>query len=493
MPVGDLVRLQDITWDRRILCFRGVLTSDGGADFATGRFFTVEEQTPPSWLRRLASRWSGGRVAPRRRARKSLLNLLDAYHDVFSSGTQDGVDNVAVPFSHILYLSGPGGTFGADLDGPIRKQIQDAVQRDFGAYIDDLVGVRVMCDVASHLGREDLLVYFGRGLFVPRDGERPTGRVTVREHGGAAEEPRLPNGQPAGLYRGQTALAFAWSGRKAPAVCEALPFDEHTFFTLGQASRVASDAPPLDLLIERGSAGRSYFKTVSAGPDPEVDVRWVVEADDHVFDVDVIADARPSRLRREPPGTRPYLEIVGLRAPADTEDEVMDRWWVDLDAGQSLVASGLARRESTIIVEGGRLSRYEWSKFGFEAGAPAFYLSKAPGTAPHDVALRRVDSGAFGYLELPESDMVAVFDRLWWTQNGYWLDWLDFAGGVEGVSGRTSGLAEAAGRRYADVRVPARRSVLGAAAPGPANVRRMPAERGTEFEIGPLLVRIAGL
>ena len=186
---------------------------------------------------------------------------------------------------------------------------------------------------------------------------------------------------------------------------------------------------------------RAVF-TQSLEPQPGIDKCWRIFTQDTYFDVEVTADSRFSRLYRKPPAAGRYFEITGLRAPPDLRMAV-ERWWIDLDTEFMLVGTALRRRAYSVVVEDGNLTFYDWSELDFDKGrAAAFRLARGSGGA----ILRRSElSGTvspFGYLAAPAAEMGARFEPEWSQVSGYHLDWLDFSGAVETVSGRVLPLAQ---------------------------------------------------
>ena len=91
-------------------------------------------------------------------------------------------------------------------------------------YVDPIVGIRVALyrDAERDDGR--LSLFLGQGIFLPTPDEKPIGRVEIALADGSGQpvQPCLPDGRPAGLYRGQSCLAMADSAERAPAICSLL-------------------------------------------------------------------------------------------------------------------------------------------------------------------------------------------------------------------------------------------------------------------------------
>ncbi|TMI99524.1 MAG: hypothetical protein E6G97_21630 [Alphaproteobacteria bacterium] len=487
----------------QLMRFRGLLPAGHAAisDYASARVF----QAPRSRrrIRRLAALIPGLASWVARRETTSLISLVDTLHDTFVYGTRDGIESVAVPFSHLVLLS--GGFYG-DRGRAAGRQIHDEMEKYFGRYVDDLIGIRTLCQEAENVGENEILAFFGRGVFVPRPGEQPIGHVTLESQGRvAAAHPLMLAPQiPAAFYRGQGGVAFTFHPRTAPANSDVMSPDEYSFFYLGPSE---DGSVEVELTWHPGSepadaAGANYMvlreSDAAAGADPSFVIRGL-ENEQALLRCGY--DARASRLHGAPARGTAALQIVGIVAPAENEARSIHRWWVDLDRRDRLRGGAWSRRASSILCEGDTVSRYDWLNTRFVQGAPAYRLAETNVLGRNVKVLRAPEGMPFGYLVPPKMSQRAVFHELWWTHDGYALDWLDFSGGIETWSGATRGLAQDASEHGPATLMPGLqdvRSGFGGAdlltrAPGAnafSSAWRGGWMPGTEFIVGPLMLRI---
>lgn len=505
MSVGDLAGPTRRFASSELIRIRGEAAGGLAAmnDFAADRVFAIP---PPrrSWSRRLISKIFGlgswmGKEAP-----VSLISLIDTHHDVFTYGTRGGTESVAVPFAHLVLLS---GAFHRNRGRAAEEQIRDAVQRYFGRYVDDLTGVRVMCRDPGGIGENEILLFFGKGVFVPRNGEQPTGSIGIANEdardSSEGETLLLAGGIPAAFYRGQAAVAFSFNSRSAPAVADILPSRGDSFFYLGPSDQLPGG---VDLVWHPGVrtlAPSASYAVRPAMPQAGADASFTITDDGgQVLTLNCMCDSRPSRLHRLRPPTGRIMEIIGVVAP--TDDDFLGsvhRWWVDVDREDRLLGGAMGSRAFTILCEGAEVSRYDWQDFGFMPAVPAHHLIEVNVGKNKLRVLRAPEGAPLGYLAAPETSQPAVFGDRWWSEDGFALDWLDFTGGVESWSGVTRGLASDAAQRWPNARMPGVRSRTGApAVPGhfvrPAGAGSFTSSwngewtPGMEFIVGPLLLRI---
>jgi hypothetical protein len=505
MSVGDLIPPSRRVV-QRLLRFAG--TAPGGVaaqnDFAEAELFEAPMPPPQAPWRPWRKRVAAGSATRRR----SLIQLIETAHDMVEFGTQYGSDAVAVPFTHLVLL----GAFTAPLERAARRQIEERLRETVGDYVDDLLGVRVLCRNDGDLAADALVLFFGRGVFVPQSGEQPQGEIVIAEagpDGAARSEPPLLSHDfepaPAGFYRGQSGLAFGGSPTRVAATCGLLPFDESSFFYLGPAR---DDSTGLDLA--RPAEESAYFYDVRALPADDAEVAFSIDCrhretgERHLLTLRASRDSRLSRLHRLPPAGRDYLEIAGIVAPQDPDDGVAPRWWIDLDRDNRLIGVSGVGRATSVLYEHGRLTHYDWQDLRFKPEAARSHrLERVKLNDARHLVLRSAADAAFGYLALPQDGQAVTFQQDWWTQAGsYALDWLDFSGGVERASGglQARGLAADAAQRWRGPRMPgADRARRGNPQgwmlrhPGDAGFRPMPSYdpvAGTELVVGPLVLRV---
>lgn len=434
MAIGDLISSPPNIGDS--LKFLGEVAE--GDDLASAACFDVILPSRRSLLpRRLNSLLQSRFAASRgRKVKTSLLTLLNAYHDSVVFGSAAGVERIATPFTSIFLSSGPGGVFDPRRDDKCHTRIEKRIRAEYGDYIDDLPGLRVRCRAVPDLSPSSIAACFGRGVFLPLPGETPMGALAVRR-GELMETPRLPDGEPVGIYRGQSAIAFGPPGSAALASSALIALDPACHVLILQPPVAESAGRFMDIDFPGANAPESsaVVFTDTLDPPPGVDMCWRVTGQGDPFDIELTADTRVSRLHATPLAGS-HFEIVGVRSPPLIDTEI-DRWWIDLDANRLLVGSNLRPRALSVVVEDRRLLLYDWSELDFDRrSVSAFRLE------PRDdhVILRRAGgrSGAhapLGYLAAPPAETVACFQPHWWKVSGYHLDWLDFAGAVETAEG----------------------------------------------------------
>lgn len=453
MAVGDPVdpgQIHDAPYLVRILAQprRPLTTAAGIADdpifVATG----LERRLFPQ--RRGLRRLFGFRGSARQRAggQFSLLAALNAAPDVQVYGTERfGLEAVAVSFGHVCIVADPAACdIGRLTSGAVRARIEG----ELGPFVDPMLGVRAALHPARDLGAGRILAFFGRSVFVPGSEDQPVGRITVEGTTAAQppSEPRLPDERPAGLYRGQASLAFAHSAVMAPATCDALP-DSPLAFILsgGEADQdLALVARDMAMADERGTQPSSSAlpiiraATCAANEDAAFEVLSAGSAE-RLVRVGVTLDVRPSRLIAGRSGEACFA-IVAIMAPADTRARVVDRWWIDLDRRDRLVASAMTGRATTVICTDDRLEVYDWRERRFDKEqASRFELQRTRSEDGRRVMLRRLDGQPFGFIAAPPKTVAASFDQGWWHHDLWALDWLDFAGAIETPSGDIRRLA----------------------------------------------------
>ena len=503
MALGDLSMFSmrnKTTWVERIA---GRLREQASAeDIINNTVFTVSDRrsvsTRKSWIRRLLPGRAGGSST-----RAVLTAVMNVIHDVQVFGTEAGVEAIGVPFPHIIFLL---GSSSAEFRFATEERVAELLRRDWNDLIDPLIELRVRMLVGEDTGAGEIVGYFGRGVFAPRHNERPLGRIDISANGApSAEQPMLPGGIPAGLYRGQAALAFAAREQLAPAISLLLP---DCSFLLRGATAFDPGTSPLCLECEVADAGSSTFRPLITAIEPPpqgYDAAFKVDTGDgHDLQIAVVEDDRASRMLSSPPEDMPYFAIVGIVAPQDRADLIVRRWWIDLDRDHNLVASAMRPRSMSIICDGNDVEGYDWNSSSRKAPTQLRLVeAQTPGGT---ISMLRVGAGAFGYLSPPESSMSVGFDESWATSRrgtktaSYDLDWLDFSGAVESPSLYAERLALNAGKSASGtVQIP---GLDGRAVSNPGFLCRRPREQvfaaywdgdwedGTELIVGPLVLMV---
>jgi hypothetical protein len=417
------------------------------------------------------------------RGNRSLLSLMEERHDIGWQPTVRGFEAIGVPFPHAIFtIGGDGFEFRAELERQATRTFEDRWRN----YVDPLIGLcaRVISD--PRLANDELMIFFGRGIFAPRSGEKPIGRVDIRLPGGAhTARLALPDGSPAGLYRGQSSLAFSMTTRLTPATMDSIQGVSGIFCL--NTTREGDEPVELQWSSAPGeissTPGREPIEV--AGYDAAIRVGFP----DAEFDVCVLEDDRPSRLLHARPAAGAFA-IVGVLEPTTRPY----RWWVDLDPKGQLVSSALRRVARSLVCQGSTCMHLEWSMSGV----------KRRGEAPLDVIVtpegqrRAALAGphrAFGWLSRPQRSTPILYV----PEQGavFSLDWLDFAGAVEDRPGDAVRLAAWCQRSGIGGVMPGRESppedrVL-AAAPGEwtfASQAGGDLEIGVRFLCGPLILEI---
>jgi hypothetical protein len=491
MAIGDPIDLSRRRADRWVKRFDAPNGRDAvERDLLRNPAFEVD--FPRSWLWNLwfamTLRWRrSGRGIGLRPERYGILGLADRFNDVFRVGVGSAGAGVEVPYPHLALIAGfPLLMNPEDVAGDLQLQL-DSLWRQ---YVDPIVGMRVALyrDAERDDGR--LALFLGQGVFLPTPDEKPIGRVEIAlaSDSGQSVEPCLPDGRPAGLYRGQSCLAIADRAERAPATCSLLDDPCHIYLLQFQHSNEWRD--------ERVSGGVHLLPqaigTVGAH-DIRPDVRGIAppEGYDCAFEilrdgtpylnVRVIRDTQGSALLKHPPGKEAIYEVIGLLAPDRRSfGRQIDRWWIDLDIEGCLISSASGATVKTIIFAGSAAETYLWRTNRFQAGSdPAFFVERCRIAGRDRTFIGRADRKALGFLVPPPVSRNVGFDGV--TNGLFQLNWLDYAGAVEPVLGEPVRFAAASASALED----------SATAEVPSADEASKMEPGREFFIGPLRVRVA--
>lgn len=492
MAIGDpidLGRRRTDTWIKRFDAPNGkdAIRSDMLRDSV------FEVDFPRSWFWNL---WSAvtlrlrrsGRGIGLRPERYGILGLADRFNDVFRVGVGSTGAGVEVPYAHLALVAGfPLPINPEDVAGDIQMKL-DSLWRQ---YVDPIVGVRVALYPDPERDDGRLSLFLGQGVFVPSPDEQPIGRVEVTLAEGSAEpiEPSLPDGRPAGLYRGQFCLAMADSAERSPAVCSLLDDRCHVYLLQfkqsneWRAERVSGGAHLLPVATDAIGAHDTRPDVRGVEPPEGYDCAFEILRDGaHHLNVRVIRDTQGSALLKHAPvKTNIAYEVIGLLAPDRRSfGRQIDRWWIDLDAEGKLIASASGTPAKTIIFADRTAETYLWRTNRFQAGSdPAFFIEPRRIGDRDRSMVGRVDRNALGFLIPPPVSRNVGFDGI--TRGLFQLDWLDFSGAVEPVLGEPVRLAAASASTLADL--------TSARVPGIEDASKM--EPGREFFIGPLCVRVS--
>lgn len=452
-----------------------------------------EVDFPRSWFWNL---WLAMTLRLRRRGwgvglrpeRYGILGLADRFNDVFRVGVGSAGAGVEVPYAHLALVAGfalPKNR--EDVAGDVQLKL-DSLWRQ---YLDPIVGMRVALYPDTERDDGRLSLFLGQGVFVPSPEERPIGRVEVTLAEGSAEpvEPTLPDGRPAGLYRGQSCLAMADSAERSPAICNLLDDPCHIYLLQfkhsneWRAERVSGGVHLLPLALDTIGAHETRPDVRGVEPPEGYDCAFEILRDGtHYLNVRVIRDIQGSALlNRRPPRADVAYEVIGLLAPDRRSfGRQIHRWWIDLDVEGRLIASASGTPAKTIIFAGGAAETYIWRTNRFQAGSDPGIVAEPCRIGDRDRTLvGRADRSALGFLIPPATSRNVGFDGI--THGLFQLDWLDYAGAVEPVLGEPVRLAGASASALADTGT--------IQVPGAADASKL--EPGRELFIGPLRVRVS--
>jgi hypothetical protein len=491
MAIGDPIdfrRRPADTWVKRFDAHNGRNAIE--SDLLHDPVFEVD--FPRSWFWNL---WLAVTLRLRRRGggiglrpeRYGIVGLVDRFNDVFRVGVGSAGAGVEVPYPHLALVAGFAFPKNReDVAGDVQLKLDSLWRR----YLDPIVGIRVALYADRERDDGRLSLFLGHGVFVPSPDERPIGRVEVTLAEGSAEpvEPTLPDGRPAGLYRGQFCLAMADSAERSPAICSLLDDRSHIYLLQfkqsneWRAERVSGGVHLLPLALDNIGAHDTRPDVRGVEPPEGYDCAFEILRDGmHYVDVRVIRDIRGSALLNQRPPTDVAYEVIGLLAPdRQSFGRQIHRWWIDLDAEGRLIASASGTPAKTIIFADGAAETYIWRTNRFQAGSdPAFFVEPCRIGGRDRTLVGRADRSALGFLIPPATPRNVGFDGM--THGLFQLDWLDYAGAVEPVLGEPVRLAAASASALADA----------ATARVPSAEDSSKLERGREFFIGPLCVRVS--
>jgi hypothetical protein len=329
-----------------------------------------------------------------------------------------------VPHPHIAFL-----TPSLPVAGMVESDLKASMSDTWGkAYIDPYKGCRVQFFRRDTVKTGTTL--WGRGIFLPAPGESPVGGVDIALWDGNGWGSYVPlmvadTRIPAGLYRGQNGLAFSGDASLSLACDRRLPKDSPVFFLAPLPPWTSTDSPlELDVKCRPGAAsGPAYTVEKFAANGYDV----VFELQGHQgerFRVAVRRDSRPGRLLTHLPYNG--YAIVGVLAP----HLACHRWWINLDANGMLVSSTMTTTLSSLVVKGGSLFQFDWSDASWKRNAPQYSLAHiVAGNSARQVLRSREP---LGYLSGDVVWHAVGYDWPAGGRAGPSLDWLDFAGAVEG-------------------------------------------------------------
>ncbi|MGJ5088998.1 hypothetical protein ACQR06_26030 [Bradyrhizobium sp. HKCCYLRH1065] len=364
--------------------------------------------------------------------KRSMLRLMAEHHDVGLQPTGAGLEAIGVPFPHAVLLLGKERF---EYRVALEAAATAAFKKRWSNFVDPLVELRARAFVSNRLGEDEIALFFGTGIFAPRASERPVGRVEIHlAEAPAGAQPCFPDQTPAGLYRGQSSLSFSSSTDLTPATVDGLPVGSGIFCL--RSNPGGADKAPYVLDWQPGPDVTAFRPAREAiDPSDPADALFRVTFPDMTFDVLVIDDTRPSRLLHARPLDRGF-SIVGVLEP-EMGGRVPDRWWIDIDDGGRLIASGMRRAQRSLVCRRGTLTVWDWSAAS-AAAAHAVRLQTVETPDGERRVLMAPPGRPFGWLNAPDRCQPIAYTP--GQPNMFELDWLDFAGAVEEVVGRADRL-----------------------------------------------------
>jgi len=458
MTLGNPVRF-NVESDRPVIMIPVKLDLRDNQAFWRRNVFSIPKTGLLGWLFKRRTRTArgfpwivGGNPDPGKRAglfqvsKGSVDEVLYNITDKLVIGTANGSEVVEVAFQHLTFVSGPDGVCDTASERGLEERISESLGSTLKGYFDPTIGVRVECMVNPALPANQVNMYLGQGIFVPRRGERPIGWIRYYPDPSRREEfnePQLLDGRPAGLYKGQGGLVIG--------VGEGLL---HAEIDLGSGEEVQSSymfiskdtalAPASTDIRDRGLEARLSFchghgnepvPSPAAGADDQCDVAWKIDfvATAQVPGrLEICVDSRKSRLHWKPT-SRCNAAINSLLFDLrDFSHRDIERLWIDLDRDNILTAYALQVARVSLVwdCENEEQYVYEWGQRGAPFKTPGSVGLKCRTIENNLIEVGRADGEPFGYLELPDVPEKVIFSDTFQSFSGYHLDWLDQCGRI---------------------------------------------------------------
>lgn len=427
---------------------------------------------------------------------RSLARILAMEQRTVAQPTATGFENVDLPYPNVILLlpqrSKEASQEALDYADAATSAVTSAMERTWSRYVDPILGSRARAYPAKLDVAASCLAFMGEGVFAPRPNERPVGWVRVRLESGAVRSPSLPDGEPAGLYRGQTQLLFSGDWRVSPAACNDLADYPGAF--LVRSTRAADGGPRCGVSFHRLEDVNIAWPLVkplapSWGDEGVGDavykVSFVHEDAQSVFQIEVCADERPSRLlARKPAGLA--FAIVGVVEPQDEAGRPARRWWFDLDRDRDglLCSSAMAPARRSVVCSGNSIEGWDWSRPGARAarGREFGWQNGKRGDEPIRIVARQ---RPLGWLRAPRTDEPIGYAPAT-SGDGFALDWLDFAGAIEFTGASAKRWAEIRADLAAEDVPPSGEDLMPGLSPGPGEPEFWVAAKGAStFTRGP--------
>jgi hypothetical protein len=394
----------------------------------------------------------GGSPDPRKRtgwfslSRGSVDEVLYNITDELVIGTANGSEVVEVAFQHLTFVSGPGGVCDAASERGLEQSIGESLSSILKGYFDPTIGVRVDCMVSPVLPANQVNMYLGQGIFVPRRGERPIGWIKYYPDPSDRDtytEPRLLDGRAAGIYKGQGGLVIGTrSGLLHAEIDLGAGNDVQSSFLFinKDTSQAPTDEDPLGrnvdarLTFSRAQGNEPVPSKVESA-DEHCDIAWRIDfvgTAQIPGRLEICVDSRKSRLHWTPKnGCNAAISSL-LFDLSDFSSSNVDRLWIDLDHDNVLTAYALQVPRVSMVwdCENDEQYVYEWGLTGSPFKKPGSVGLKCRKIDKNILEVGRADGQPFGYLELPETPEKVVFSDAFQSFKGYHLDWLDECGRV---------------------------------------------------------------
>ncbi|MEQ8307608.1 MAG: hypothetical protein RIA09_13690 [Hoeflea sp.] len=392
----------------------------------------------------------GGRSSPGGRSglfgisRGSVDEVLYNITDKLVIGTGNGSEIVEVAFQHLAFVSGPGGVCDTASETGLEQRISESLGSTLKGYFDPTVGVRVDCMVNPALPANQVNMYLGEGIFVPRRGERPIGWIRYYPDPANRDvysEPRLLDGRPAGLYKGQDGLVIGTGDGLLHAEIDLGEEVQSAFLFINRDAMPAANGEAayctgVDANLSFASShGNEPVPSRVVSRDSHCDIAWKIDfvATAQVPGrLELSVDARRSRMHWAPRNGCNAAITSLLFDLNDFRHHDVDRLWIDLDRDNILAAYALQVPRVSLVWDctTGEQYVYEWGQTGKPFKSPGSVGLKCRKIDKNIVEFGRADGQPFGYLDLPEEPEKAIFSDAFQSFGGYHLDWLDQCGRI---------------------------------------------------------------
>lgn len=378
--------------------------------------------------------------------RGSVDEVLFSITDKLTIGTANGSEVVEVAFQHLTFVSGPGGVCDTASEQGLEQRIAESLSSTLKGYFDTTIGIRVECMVNPALPSNQVNMYLGEGIFVPRRGERPIGWIRYYPDPSNREqynEPILQDDRPAGLYKGQGGVVFGIVPDLLHAEIDLGSNEDiqssYIFINKDTSQTMADKHGPIRgvdarLTFCRGHGNEPVPSQVES-LDDQCDLAWRI---DYVGTaqipgrMELCVDARKSRMHWKPKAGCNAAISTLLFDLRDFSSQNVDRLWIDLDHDNILIAYALQVARVSLVWDCKTSEQYvyEWGQIGSPFKKPGSAGLKCRIINDTSIEIGRADGEPFGYLELPETPEKVIFSDAFQSFSGFHLDWLDQCGRV---------------------------------------------------------------